>query len=200
MEVCTSREHPTQRTFSFRCRESEKCLAAAKHLKKLLKEKERARATLSQNRKGFPSRGRFAAFLAPTPLAVNPLDALAYGFVAVCESRLACRFEWFASPHGQASLECIECLRRSRASALPSCGGTCGRNPSCRSQRTRHSAERIRLMNRARVVGQTLTRRAFVRLGQRLTWAVLSSGCVALRRPLRAMILFPLNVLVSIFQ
>jgi hypothetical protein len=33
-----------------------------KDLKRLLKEKERARATLGQNRKGFPWRGRLVAF------------------------------------------------------------------------------------------------------------------------------------------
>ena len=113
-------------------------MAAAKHLKKHLKEKERARAILGQYRKGFPSRG---------PLVASLLGALACGFVAAFESILAYRFEWFASPHGQAWLGCTECLRRSRALTLPSCDGTCGMSPFCRSPLTPRICEHIRIMN-----------------------------------------------------
>ena len=81
------------------------------------------------------------------PLAASLPDALACGFVAACECLLACRFEWFASPHGQAWLGCTECLRRSRALTLPSCDGTCGMSPFCRSPLTPRICEHIRLMN-----------------------------------------------------
>ena len=98
-------------------------------LRSILKRKN-TRAISGRNRKGFPSRGRFAAFLVPVPvpLVVSLPDALACESVAACESILACRFGWFEDQHGQASLGYTECLRRSRASALPSCGGTCGMN------------------------------------------------------------------------
>ena len=71
--------------FSFRCREPGTCLATAKHLKKHLKEKERARAILSRNRKEFPSQGPLVEFRFLVSLVVNPPDALACGFVAACE-------------------------------------------------------------------------------------------------------------------
>ncbi len=91
-----------QRIFSFRCREHGTCLAAAKHLKKHLKEKERARAIWALNWKGFPwccpslthrvVMIRSLTLRVPALLVASLLDALVCGFVAVCESRLACRF------------------------------------------------------------------------------------------------------------
>ena len=87
--------------------------SGTKHLKKLLKEKERVRAILSQKRKGFPSRGRLAALLVPAfpvpvGVAVNLLDALACEFVEACESTLVSRFAWFSNPRGRAWLGCTE--------------------------------------------------------------------------------------------
>ncbi len=62
-------------------------------LRSILKRKN-TRAISGRNRKGFPSRGRFAAFLVPVPvpLVVSLPDALACESVAACESILACRF------------------------------------------------------------------------------------------------------------
>ena len=153
-------------------------------LRSCLKEKERARAISGRSWRGFPLRGHSVAFRPLAPLVASLLDASACGFAAVSECLLVYRFELFEDPHAQASLGCIECLRRSRASALPSCDGTYGRNPSCRSPLTRHSAERIRLTNQVLIVGRVLRGRAFVRLDLRPVLAVPLPGNVRSNRGL----------------